>query len=350
MERDLARILDANFNRAREGLRVAEEYARFVVEDLRLAGQAKHFRHALAAAATALDPRGEMLFARDTAGDVGTTLAGTSARLSAADVATAAAKRVGEALRVLCEYAKPVNLAVAAELDQVRYRFYDWEKTVAGAADRRRFARVRLYLLLTAQYCRTGDWQATARAAIDGGVDAIQLREKDLDDSDLLARASWLADTCRAAGVLSIVNDRPDIAWLSRVDGVHVGRRDMPVSAARRIVQPQQLIGTSTHSPGELDEALACGPDYVALGPMFASCVKPDYGVAGVGYARPAIAKLDAAGVPHVAIGGITVENVGQLAAAGVRCVAACTAILAADNVAAAARSIKSSLQFHQAS
>jgi thiamine-phosphate pyrophosphorylase len=343
MQREIARILDANFNRAREGLRVAEEFARFVAEDGRLTEQARAFRHELADAARALDPGGELLGARDTAGDVGTAPppGGPSGRGSPGEVATAAAKRVGEALRVLCEYAKVVDAATAERLDRLRYRFYDWEKWLSGSTDRGRFARVRLYLLLTERYCRGGDWQGTARAALAGGADAIQLREKELADGELLARARWLADACREAGALSIVNDRADIARLAGADGVHVGQGDLPVGEARRIARANQLVGTSTHNEAELAAAMAAGPDYVAVGPMFATAVKPQYGVSGPAYARAAIARLEAAGIPHVAIGGITSGNVGEVLAVGVRRVAVCRAILEAEDVAAAVRAFK---------
>ncbi|MCG3179730.1 MAG: Thiamine-phosphate synthase [Phycisphaerae bacterium] len=337
MDRDVGRILDANFNRAREGLRVAEEFARFVAEDRRLAEQARGFRHALADAARRLDPDGCMLAARDTAGDLGTAAPPSEGgrRASAGQVATVAAKRVGEALRVLCEYAKVIDAAVAADLERLRYRFYDWEKSLAGATDRGRFARVRVYLLVTAEYCRGGDWESAVRAAIAGGVDAIQLREKNLPDGELLARARRLVSLCREAGVLSVINDRPDIARLADADGVHVGTSDLPVAAVREIVKSSQFVGTSTHNADELERAIAGGPDYVAAGPMFATAIKPEYGVSGPAYARAAIARLDAEGIPHVAIGGITLENVGELAAAGVRRVALCRGILEADDVAA---------------
>ncbi|MDD4890522.1 MAG: thiamine phosphate synthase [Phycisphaerae bacterium] len=347
MERELARILDANFNRAREGLRVAEEYARFVIEDTRLAGQAKQFRHELADAARRIDPAaGELLGARDTAGDVGAAVhtESESARASAADVATAAAKRVGEALRVLCEYAKVVDAPTAAGMDQLRYRFYDWEKWLSGAADRRRIARASVYLLLTGRHCPRGDWQSAARAAIAGGADVIQLREKDLDDGELLRRAHWLVEICRAAGVLSVINDRPDIARLSDADGVHVGTTDLPVAAVRRIVKPSQFVGTSTHAVDQLEDAIAAAPDYVALGPMFPTATKPDYAVAGPQYAAAALARLDALGLPHVAVGGITLENVAQLAALGVRRVAVCSAIQSAPDIAAATRAFKAAM------
>jgi thiamine-phosphate pyrophosphorylase len=261
-----------------------------------------------------------------------------------ATVATAAAKRVGEALRVLAEYAKVADAAVATDLDQLRYRFYDWEKSLSGAADRRRIARARVYLLLTEEHCRNGDWRSAARAAIDGGADCIQLREKELPDGQLLDRAGWLVETCHAAAVLSVINDRPDIARLADADGVHVGRDDLPAPAVREIVKVSQFVGTSTHAMDQLEQAIAEAPDYIALGPMFPTTTKPDYAVAGVEYARAGIARLDELGIPHVAVGGVTLDNVSLLSEAGVRCVAVCSGVLSADDVAAATRQFKQRL------
>ena len=377
MHRDLARILDANFNRAREGLRVAEEFARFVVEDAALAEQARQFRHDLAGIAARLDPTGRLLVeARDTAGDVGTAAQTTSpaSRQSANEVATAAAKRVGEALRVLCEYAKaagsvPVRSSgggegtpygvttnssealptdkmnpIPVELDRMRYRFYDWEKSLAGAADRGRIRRAGLYLLLTQSACRDRAWKAAARAAIDGGADVIQLREKDLPDSERLDRAAWLAELCREANVLCVVNDRPDIARLAGADGVHVGQADLPIAAVREIIKPSQFVGVSTHSPEQLAAAITAGPDYIALGPAFATSTKPDYAVAGIETVRAGVARLAELNIPHVAVGGITLGNVRQLVEAGVRCVAVCSAILSAEDIALACQQFKQAL------
>lgn len=346
MDREIARILDANFNRAREGLRVAEEFARFVIEHRPLAEQAKGFRHELADLARRLDPEGELLAARDTAGDLGTTLSadGEATRASAGQVATVAAKRVGEALRVLCEYAKVVDAALAGRLDQLRYRFYDWEKHLASAATRPTFAGVRVYLLLSECFCRGGDWRGAAVAAIEGGVGAIQLREKELEGGELLDRARWLVETCRRAGVLTIINDRPDIARLCDADGVHLGQGDLPVAAGREVLKSHQSIGVSTHNAGELERAIAAGPDYVAVGPMFSTKTKPQYGVSGPDYAKSAIDRLAAAGIPHVAVGGITADRVAELRAAGVRCVAVCQGILSASDVPAATRALDAAL------
>jgi len=297
MHRFAARIIDANLNRAREAMRVLEDFARFAIDDAATSRTLKHMRHDLAAAAR-LWPISELLAARDTPGDVGTriTTDGEECRQSIADVVTAAARRLTEALRVLEEYAKLDNATAAAAIERIRYRAYDIEKCLVPIARRHApdpqsdapnpecrvsaFANVRLYVLITESLCRRS-WLRTARDAIAGGADCLQLREKHLGDAELLARAKRLADLCHRHRVLCIINDRPDIARLAGADGVHLGQTDMPVAAAREIAGPRLLIGKSTHNLAQFRRALRERPDYLAIGPMYDTATKPQRHIAG---------------------------------------------------------------------
>ncbi|MBI4581353.1 MAG: thiamine phosphate synthase [Planctomycetes bacterium] len=336
MEESVARILDANFNRAREALRVVEDYARFVQDDPVGCELLKLLRHDFAGCMRRL-PGDELLAARHTPGDVGTTLftAGEQFRADARDVCTAATKRLVEALRTIEEYGKTVDPDFAAGIEALRYRAYDIEQRVLLRGDRSgRFARVRLYVLVTQALCR-GDWLATAGAAIAGGADCIQLREKSLDDAELLRRARRLGELCRHQGVLFILNDRPDLARLADADGVHLGQTDMPVAEARRVLGPDRLIGISTHNEQQFKTALAAGPDYIAVGPMFPSPTKPQDQVPGPDLLALAVRLTD---TPIVPIGGITPESAGILKQAGARGVCVCSAVICADDVTEAAR------------
>ncbi len=129
-----------------------------------------------------------------------------------------------------------------------------------GEQRRARLAAARLYLVCD---CMPGerDLSDFLAAAIAGGVDVVQLREKNLEDELLAEAASVAADVCDAHGALFILNDRPDIAAAVRADGVHVGQEDMPVADARKIVGPDMLVGLSTHAPSEIDAAVATAPD-----------------------------------------------------------------------------------------
>src|SRR5260370_982451 len=237
---DTARILDACANRAREALRVVEDYVRFVLDDAFLCRELKVLRHDLTEALSSVDPL-PLLEARETIGDVGATI-GTDAegrRHSPLHVAQVNLKRLQEALRSLEEFGKVIRPELGAALEQIRYRSYTLERTILlGTNARERLANARLYLLLTGSACVASLEFVIAEAAA-GGVDIVQLREKDLPDRDLLERARQVRRWTRQAGVLFIVNDRPDIARLAEADGVHLGQDDMPVHAARRLLVPR---------------------------------------------------------------------------------------------------------------
>ncbi|MBX3395802.1 MAG: thiamine phosphate synthase [Phycisphaerae bacterium] len=362
MDRSVLRILDASFNRAREGLRVIEDHARMLFDDASLALRAKQLRHQLADVARSFDADA-LLAARDTPGDVGTriTTGGEQLRPDAESVARAAAKRAAEAMRAIEEYGKLLDADVAARIRQLRYELYAVEQALFIAAPRSAAARnARLHVLLTASLCR-GDWLGVAEAVLRGGADVIQLREKNLTDRALLDRASRLRQLTRDHDALLIINDRPDIAVLADADGVHVGEEDLTVADARRIVGPMRLVGASTHNLAEVREAMKDGPDYLGVGPMFASSTKPDVTVNSPELLRTvhdALAADDAI-TPLVAIGGITADNVARIASiASSRkqpsdgtgsqisiAVAVCNAVIAADQPEEAARKIRAALK-----
>jgi thiamine-phosphate pyrophosphorylase len=335
---DVRRILDVNLNRAREALRVVEDYARFVRDDADAAGSAKQCRHALrriieAAGADAL------LAARDIVGDVGREVK-TERELSRDeidDVVRAAFARLSEATRVLGEYGKLMSPDAAAAAERLRYEAYELEqRVVLRSALRQRFRAVCLYVLLTEALCR-GDWLQTAEAVLDGGAGCIQLREKDLDGAELLARARKLRELTTRHGALLAINDRPDIAQLAGADIVHVGQEDLSVREARRVAGAAILVGKSTHTEEQFEAAAAEQPDYFAMGPMFDSETKPQGHIAGpatLAAVRPRTA------LPIVAIGGVTAANAGEVYAAGADCVAVCSAVIGAADPGGVVRSI----------
>jgi thiamine-phosphate pyrophosphorylase len=161
---------------------------------------------------------------------------------------------------------------------------------------------------------RQMDPVAFAEAVLAAGPAALQLRAKELTSQETLALLRRLAPMCHAARVPLVANDRPDLALLAGCDMVHVGQTDMPIERARCIA-PGLGIGVSTHTPEQLDAALAARPAYVAYGPVFETASKagadPVVGVEAVFAAR---ARAAAAGIPLVAIGGVTLERARTLA------------------------------------
>jgi thiamine-phosphate pyrophosphorylase len=327
---DAARLLDANANRAREALRVLEDYCRLVLNDTFLSRACKELRHTMSRALAELTG---VLFpaARDTVGDVGTHFSTPQERerSSLRAVVVANAKRLQEALRCLEEYGKLHHPNLGQAIESLRYRSYTLEKALLlGVEARKRLADARLYLLLTGATCAASlEW--TIQEAAAGGVQIVQLREKEKSDRDLLARAQELREVTRRLGILFIINDRPDIARLVQADGVHLGQEDMPVAQARRIVGPDALIGVSTHSPQQAEQAILDGASYLGVGPTFPSGTKQFEHYPGLDFVRW-IAQHTT--LPAFAIGGITPANVDQVSAAGLHSIAVSQAIAAAED------------------
>lgn len=334
MNNPLLRIVDANANRAREALRTIEDYARFVLDDADAASAAKRLRHELCAALDELGAAG-LLAARDVDGDVGrdSKEARELSRSTAQDVLRAAFGRLGESLRSLSEYAKAARAGgLAASSESLRYAAYALEQRLVARGElRRRMRDVRLYVIVTEEHCRL-PWDEAAAAALRGGASCLQLREKRMADGELLRRAARLRQMTRECGALLVINDRPDIAALVCADGVHVGQDDLPISAVRRVVGGDVLVGVSTHTRAQFEAALADGPDYVAVGPMAATATKPQDHVAGVALLRE-VAGLTR--LPIVAIGGIRAETAGEIRAAGASAVCVCSAVMGSADPAA---------------
>ena len=339
----LLRLLDANLNRAREGLRVLEDYARFVRDDFAMSQRLKTVRHRLAAATRAI---GEAAIEhRDITGDVGTSYAIHVAmpRAELRDVVTAAGKRVGEALRSIEEYLKTIDPAAAREVEQLRYLHYDNEQLIARsfAPANERLAKMRLYVIVTEAHCAGRPWLDVARAAIAGGADAIQLREKHLEGGELLKRATRLVALCRENNVLSIINDRADVALLADADGIHVGQGDLPAREARKLLGAKKIIGVSTHAIEQARQATLDGADYIGVGPVFPSTTKPRDITPGLAYLHEVAAQVH---IPAVAIAGITRENVTEIVNAGMGAIAVTSAVCAAQDVTAAAAALRAAL------
>lgn len=324
------RIVDANLNRAREALRVLDDYCRFVLNDRFLTERAKGLRHELAEAAAKL-PERALLAGRDTVGDVGTdvTSDGEYVRRSPTEVAAVNLKRLQEALRSVEEYGKVFGPELGRAIERVRYQTYTLERAVVLGADARsRLADAKLYVLLTGSQCQASlDWTIAEAAA--GGATLFQLREKQLPDRELIERARSVRRRTRDAGVLFIVNDRPDIARLVEADGVHLGQDDLPVAAARRVLGPDALIGVSTHTPEQLRQAVLDGADYLGVGPTFESTTKAFNHFPGLEFVRFAANETS---LPQFALGGIGPGNVVQVVEAGGKRVAVGAAVVAADD------------------
>ncbi len=178
-----------------------------------------------------------------------------------------------------------------------------------------------------------------ARAALEGGADAVQLRDKSSPAFNLCRLVSEIQPQARKFGALLVVNDRVDVALVCGADGAHVGQEDLPAREARRLLPRPVVLGVSAGSREEARRAEKEGADYLGVGPVFPTATKPDAGEA-LGIERLSeIAR--AVSIPVVAIGGITLDNVDQVIGAGAAGAAVVSAVVAADDMAGAARALK---------
>jgi thiamine-phosphate pyrophosphorylase len=193
----------------------------------------------------------------------------------------------------------------------------------------------RLYLCTDARQ-KQGDLEQFLDAALGGGVDIVQLRQKDMEAADELAALEVFADACKRHGKLLAVNDRADIAFAAGADVLHLGQRDLPVQAARAITGPELIIGRSTHSFSQVNAAIdELGSDYFCVGPTWETPTKPGRPAAGlelVGYAASRQQPK-----PWFAIGGIDLDRLDQVLEAGATRVVVVRAITEADDPGAAA-------------
>jgi thiamine-phosphate pyrophosphorylase len=341
MARAVYRIIDANFNRAREALRVIEDFCRFSLSSAPLTTYAKQLRHELSAAISKLDPA-QLIAARDTIGDVGVgaTVDNQFRRGDLRDCFTAGCKRLTESLRTLAEMTQTLNPEVAQTIEKLRFSSYTLEKDIVLFSNTaEKFKPVRLYVIISNTL--PVEVISLTRRCLAGGADCIQLRAKEIDDDKFFALASEFVKVCKDAGVLAIINDRVDIAVAAGADGVHLGQNDLPIEQARKLQMAPLIIGKSTHSIEQLRDACEQLVTYVSLGPVFATATKPGASPVGLDYVRQGVEELTGTGISHVAIGGITLDNVEDVLKAGAKTIAVCSAVTEADAPTAVCKALK---------
>jgi thiamine-phosphate pyrophosphorylase len=204
-----------------------------------------------------------------------------------------------------------------------------------SVADQRRarLHRAHLYLVIEAEPA-----ERVLAAALEGGVDVVQLREKSAPDEVVVEAGRRMRELCDRHDALLIVNDRPDLALACGADGVHVGQDDEPVDSVRATVGPELVVGLSTHSPEQVEAGLASTADYLGVGPVYATPTKE--GVKPVGLDLVRYAAASAAAKPWFAIGGIDPSNAATVADAGATRIAVVRAIRDADDPRAAAAAL----------
>ena len=321
MKKAIYRILDANLDRAREGLRIIEEWCRLGLNNQPLAEECKQIRQELAQWHS-----WELRQARDTPGDVGTDLSHPQeeVRESIEQLLQANLCRSQEALRVLEEYSKLYEPKMATACKQLRYRVYTIESSLLNNYRHQQLQNAPLYLVTSPEPAIL----KIVEAALKGGLTLVQYRDKDGKDSDRLEKAHQLCQLCHRYNALFIVNDRVDIALAVDADGVHLGQQDAPVAFAREILGHHKIVGRSTTNKQELNKAIAEHADYVGVGPFYETPTKPGKAAASAEYIDYVKAKCP---VPWFAIGGIDLDNLNAILSTGAQRVAVVRAIMQAE-------------------
>lgn len=316
------RILDANLDRAREGIRIIEEWCRFALDSPTLAQTCKEMRQTLARWHTE-----EIHAARNTPDDCGTTLTHPQeeTRNSPQQVLHINLARTQEALRVLEEYGKLYHPEMGNACKQLRYQIYTLESTLFVSSPQGKLNRAKLYLVTSP----TPNLFSIVEAALKGGLSLVQYRNKEADDSVQLAAGKQLCDLCHQYDALFLMNDRADLALAVGADGVHLGQQDIPIAVARQVLGPNKIIGRSTTNPHEMASAIAQGADYVGVGPVYKTPTKPGKAPAGLDYVRYAVTHCP---LPWFAIGGINGDNIQTVIEAQAPGVAVVRALMSATD------------------
>ncbi|WP_094184699.1 thiamine phosphate synthase [Acetivibrio straminisolvens] len=336
---NLYRVLDANINRASEGLRVLEDLARFCYDDRPFSKKLKELRHGIRKNISKLLPN--LIESRDSANDVGLKTSmelDIDRKTSLTELAQANFKRIQEALRTIEESLKVVNENELSKLyEGYRFEVYSIEKEyfkfMVGGNKRNRLNEI-----MTGLYCITSEEHSKGRSNIEvvekmikAGIRIIQYREKKKSLLEKYNECQKIREMTLASNVTFIVNDNVDIAMMVRADGVHLGQDDLPIERVRELVGDEMIIGVSTHSPKQAEDAVKRGADYIGVGPLYRTYTKENVcEPVGLEYLDYVIKNIK---LPYVAIGGIKEHNMDEVLARGAGCISMVTEIVGADDI-----------------
>lgn len=337
------RIIDANINRASEGIRVLEDIARFYLNDKDLSKRLKKIRHGIRKEVMDLLPL--LLNGRNSMQDIGLDVSKElemDNKASIKELVTANFKRLQEALRTIEESLKVIDKYKLSKVyENFRFGTYHIEKDLF----KKIFASKKRHTILKGLYCITADGFSKGRNNIDvvksmieAEVKIIQYREKDKSFIDMYRECAKIREMTKEAGVTFIVNDHVDMAVMLKADGVHIGQDDYPVEKVRELVGKDMIIGLSTHSPKQAQEALKQDIDYIGVGPIYKTHTKKDVcDAVGLEYLEYVIKNIH---IPYVAIGGIKEHNLDQVLSTGAKCVSMVTEITGAEDIKEKAKRI----------
>ncbi len=319
-------IIDANLDRAREGLRVLEDWARFAIRRKDLVEKIKDFRQILGKHHLKVYKQARNVIKDEC---IGLSHPEQGHRNNAESIISSNAARVQEALRVIEEFSRIHNPTLCESASKIRYEVYDIEIKLLSLISYSSFKNILIKNNLYFITSDTEDIVEKTKKVLEGGVKIVQFRCKEGNDADNLKKALNIRELCNNFNALFIVNDRIDIAIASSADGVHLGQNDIPISVARNIFGYSKIIGISANTTCDINKALEGGCDYLGIGPVFATSTKKEKSPLGIELLK-AITKDIA--IPWFAIGGIKYENISLLREYNISKVAIITELTNSEN------------------
>lgn len=332
------RSVDANINRASEGIRVLEDIMRFHYNRRKIAQQLRDIRHRIRKSFDIPT----MILQRHVKGDVGRSISASTTvdkKKDLEQLITANFKRVQEALRSIEEQLKIADHYEASKCyEALRFEVYTLEKEVFKA----QLPKTDLYFILGECFAKGRTNLEIMEEALKAGLKIIQYREKDKPKREQLAECQALMLLAKQYKACFIVNDHVDIALAVDAHGVHLGQDDMPIASVRNIA-PHLIIGVSTHNMSQVHQAVEDGADYIGVGPMYPTTSKKHLEhCEGINFLRQVEAEVT---IPYVAIGGIKQENVRTVSSLGAIC-AMISEIAGAADIQEKVRQLKGEYQW----
>ena len=309
----ISQIIDANLDRAREGLRVLEDWARFGLNKEDFVIRIKNFRQILG--------KNHLEIYKTSRNHTEDQCKGLSHKeqinRNAPDkIISSNSARVQEALRVIEEFSRWHNLELSQIASKIRYEIYTLEVELLYLTERKKLEEIIQKNDLYTITDKKENLLEIIENILQGGVKIIQHRFKEGKDKDHLKEAIEISRLCKRYNALFIVNDRIDIAMASNADGIHLGQDDLDIRTARKLIGQSKLIGISARNSIDIDKAIKDGCDYIGIGPVFKTSTKKDKEPLGIDKIKAITQKIN---IPWFAIGGINKNNILYLKSRGIK-------------------------------
>ena len=322
--RKIYRIIDANFNRTREGLRVIEDALRFVYTDEENFKEIRKIRHLFSKKTFKFFKKDFLKVARDIEKDKGKDF-NEIEKINLNKLVEINFLRVEESLRVLEEYSKILNSEASSFFHDLRFKIYDIEKKIICKLARKKIKVPCVYIILNLK--EGENFLNFAENVIKGRPDIIQLRYKG-DNIKFFLKIAKELKKMTPDEIIYLINDRIDVAILCESDGIHIGKNDFDIEEARKLL-PEKIIGISTESLDDVRNLKEKDIDYIAIGSVFKSPTKPEKKVVGIEILKEIKKYIS---IPLIGIGGINIENVEKVIESGADGIAVISVVEKSEN------------------